>query len=107
MAALSSMAAAPSALSLFLAAVARGGSSSTSPLAALQLGLANLLQGPASSLLDLIPPILLAVPKSKISHSRKSMRSANKGLPEKLSEWAESGERGDADQGLTDDSARL
>ncbi|KAG6842624.1 hypothetical protein C0991_000151 [Blastosporella zonata] len=36
-----------------------------------------------ASLLDLIPPFLLAVPKSKISHSRKSMRSANKGLKDK------------------------
>ncbi|KAG5648024.1 hypothetical protein DXG03_007058 [Asterophora parasitica] len=35
------------------------------------------------SLLELIPPFLLAVPKSKISHSRKSMRSANKGLKDK------------------------
>ncbi|BEJ12793.1 hypothetical protein CspHIS471_0212530 [Cutaneotrichosporon sp. HIS471] len=36
------------------------------------------------SLLELLPPIVLAVPKSKISHSRKSMRSANKGLKPKL-----------------------
>ncbi|KAG2366587.1 hypothetical protein BDR07DRAFT_1606789 [Suillus spraguei] len=35
------------------------------------------------SLLELLPPIILAVPKSKISHSRKSMRSANKGLKDK------------------------
>ncbi|KAG2149949.1 hypothetical protein BD769DRAFT_1595532 [Suillus cothurnatus] len=35
------------------------------------------------SLLELLPPIVLAVPKSKISHSRKSMRSANKGLKDK------------------------
>ncbi|KAF8237814.1 hypothetical protein L208DRAFT_1245645 [Tricholoma matsutake] len=35
------------------------------------------------SLLQLFPPIVLAVPKSKISHSRKSMRSANKGLKDK------------------------
>ncbi|KAF8078584.1 hypothetical protein FPV67DRAFT_1465732 [Lyophyllum atratum] len=35
------------------------------------------------ALLELIPPFLLAVPKSKISHSRKSMRSANKGLKDK------------------------
>ncbi|KAF8140225.1 hypothetical protein EV363DRAFT_1393136 [Boletus edulis] len=34
-------------------------------------------------LLDLLPAIVLAVPKSKISHSRKSMRSANKGLKDK------------------------
>lgn len=37
------------------------------------------------SLLELFPPFLLAVPKSKISHSRKSMRSANKGLKDKHS----------------------
>lgn len=37
------------------------------------------------SLLELLPPIVLAVPKSKISHSRKSMRSANKGLKDKRS----------------------
>jgi hypothetical protein len=36
-------------------------------------------------LLDLLPAIVLAVPKSKISHSRKSMRSANKGLKDKQS----------------------
>ncbi|KAG8968074.1 hypothetical protein FRC03_008773 [Tulasnella sp. 419] len=35
------------------------------------------------SLLDLFPPFLLAVPKKKVSHSRKSMRSANKGLKDK------------------------
>ncbi|KAI9460954.1 hypothetical protein BJY52DRAFT_1117506 [Lactarius psammicola] len=35
------------------------------------------------SLLDLIPPFLLAVPKKKVSHSRKAMRSANKGLKDK------------------------
>ncbi|KAH7931014.1 hypothetical protein BV22DRAFT_976439, partial [Leucogyrophana mollusca] len=35
------------------------------------------------SLLELLPAIVLAVPKSKISHSRKSMRSANKGLKDK------------------------
>ncbi|KAF9455838.1 hypothetical protein BDZ94DRAFT_1177863 [Collybia nuda] len=35
------------------------------------------------SLVELFPPFLLAVPKSKISHSRKSMRSANKGLKDK------------------------
>lgn len=38
-----------------------------------------------ASLLELLPPIVLAVPKSKISHSRKSMRSANKGLKNKSS----------------------
>ncbi|KAI9632485.1 uncharacterized protein MKK02DRAFT_40788 [Dioszegia hungarica] len=37
------------------------------------------------SLAELFPPILLAVPKSKVSHSRKSMRSANKGLKNKTS----------------------
>ncbi|EPQ60784.1 hypothetical protein GLOTRDRAFT_22635, partial [Gloeophyllum trabeum ATCC 11539] len=36
------------------------------------------------SLLDLFPPFLLAVPKKKTSHSRKRMRSANKGLKDKL-----------------------
>ena len=36
-------------------------------------------------LLDLFPPFLLAVPKSKTSHSRKAMRSANKGLKDKQS----------------------
>ncbi|KZT02754.1 uncharacterized protein LAESUDRAFT_661153 [Laetiporus sulphureus 93-53] len=35
------------------------------------------------SLLELLPPFLLAVPKKKVSHSRKSMRSANKGLKDK------------------------
>ncbi|KAF9056205.1 hypothetical protein BJ165DRAFT_489084 [Panaeolus papilionaceus] len=35
------------------------------------------------SLLELFPPFLLAVPKSKTSHSRKAMRSANKGLKDK------------------------
>ena len=38
------------------------------------------------SLRDLIPPFLLAVPKKKVSHSRKAMRSANKGLKDKQSE---------------------
>ena len=37
------------------------------------------------SLLDLLPPFLLAVPKKKVSHSRKAMRSANKGLKDKRS----------------------
>ncbi|KDQ63715.1 hypothetical protein JAAARDRAFT_53903 [Jaapia argillacea MUCL 33604] len=36
------------------------------------------------SLLDLLPPFLLAVPKKKTSHSRKRMRSANKGLKDKM-----------------------
>ncbi|KAJ7169919.1 hypothetical protein C8R46DRAFT_1090528 [Mycena filopes] len=36
------------------------------------------------SLLDILfPPFVLAVPKSKVSHSRKSMREANKGLKDK------------------------
>ncbi|KAI0304957.1 hypothetical protein BC826DRAFT_898030, partial [Russula brevipes] len=35
------------------------------------------------SLRNLIPPFLLAVPKKKVSHSRKAMRSANKGLKDK------------------------
>ncbi|VDB99620.1 unnamed protein product [Peniophora sp. CBMAI 1063] len=35
------------------------------------------------SLLELFPPWLLAVPKKKVSHSRKNMRSANKGLKDK------------------------
>ncbi|KAF8314221.1 hypothetical protein DL93DRAFT_2080317 [Clavulina sp. PMI_390] len=34
-------------------------------------------------LLELLPSIVLAVPKKKVSHSRKSMRSANKGLKDK------------------------
>jgi large subunit ribosomal protein L32 len=37
------------------------------------------------SILDLFPPFLLAVPKKKTSHSRKAMRSANKGLKDKKS----------------------
>jgi len=35
------------------------------------------------SVLDLFPPFLLAVPKKKVSHSRKAMRSSNKGLKDK------------------------
>lgn len=35
-----------------------------------------------AALRDLLPPWLLAVPKSKTSHSKKSMRSSNKGLKE-------------------------
>ncbi|EIM92441.1 uncharacterized protein STEHIDRAFT_23042, partial [Stereum hirsutum FP-91666 SS1] len=35
------------------------------------------------SLLELLPGWVLAVPKKKISHSRKAMRSANKGLKDK------------------------
>ena len=37
------------------------------------------------SLLELLPPIILAVPKKKVSHSRKAMRSAHKGLQDKQS----------------------
>lgn len=37
------------------------------------------------SLLELFPPFVLAVPKKKVSHSRKSMRAANKGLKDKHS----------------------
>lgn len=37
------------------------------------------------ALLELLPPFVLAVPKKKVSHSRKSMRSANKGLKDKQS----------------------
>jgi large subunit ribosomal protein L32 len=37
------------------------------------------------SLLELFPPFVLAVPKKKVSHSRKSMREANKGLKDKKS----------------------
>lgn len=40
---------------------------------------------PLESLMELFPPFLLAVPKKKTSHSRKSMRSANKGLKDKHS----------------------
>lgn len=39
------------------------------------------------SLMDLLPPFLLAVPKKKVSHSRKAMRAANKGLKDKTSGW--------------------
>ncbi|KAF8501923.1 hypothetical protein JB92DRAFT_2650701, partial [Gautieria morchelliformis] len=35
------------------------------------------------SLLELLPPFLFAVPKKKVSHSRKAMRAANKGLKDK------------------------
>ena len=37
------------------------------------------------TLLELLPPWVLAVPKKKTSHSRKAMRSANKGLKDKQS----------------------
>ncbi|KAJ7597078.1 ribosomal L32p protein family-domain-containing protein [Mycena floridula] len=38
---------------------------------------------PAQSIWELFPPFLLAVPKKKTSHSRKSMRLSNKGLKDK------------------------
>ena len=66
-------------------ALRAGWSSSQHPLiAALQNGLQTLFQSPAS-LIELLPPILLAVPKSRVSHSRKRMRAANKHLKEKNS----------------------
>ncbi|KAF8707510.1 Ribosomal L32p protein family, partial [Rhizoctonia solani] len=37
------------------------------------------------TLLELFPPIVLAVPKKKTSPSKKRMRSANKGLKDKTS----------------------
>ena len=37
---------------------------------------------------ELFPPILMAVPKHKVTHSRKSMRSANKGLHNKTSKFS-------------------
>ena len=37
------------------------------------------------SLRDIIPSFVFAVPKKKVSHSRKAMRSANKGLKDKQS----------------------
>jgi hypothetical protein len=40
------------------------------------------------SLVELFPPFLLAVPKKKVSHSRKSMRSAHKGLKNKTSKYS-------------------
>ncbi|KAF7310943.1 putative 54S ribosomal protein L32, mitochondrial [Mycena chlorophos] len=45
--------------------------------------LASLRQWRIPSLSELLPPIVLAVPKKKVSHSRKSMREANKGLVDK------------------------
>ncbi|KAK4687390.1 large subunit ribosomal protein L32, partial [Tremellales sp. Uapishka_1] len=56
-------------------------SSSTSPLP--QNRWYTALIPSLSSLIELFPPILLAVPKSRVTHSRKSMRSANKGLKNK------------------------
>jgi large subunit ribosomal protein L32 len=40
------------------------------------------------SLLELFPSIVLAVPKKKVSHSRKAMRASNKGLKDKQSQCA-------------------
>ena len=45
------------------------------------------LQSLVDSLVELFPPFLLAVPKKKVSHSRKSMRSAHKGLKNKTSSY--------------------
>lgn len=38
-----------------------------------------------TSLLEFFPSVLWAVPKKKVSHSRKAMRAANKGLKDKSS----------------------
>ncbi|KAL0951133.1 hypothetical protein HGRIS_007869 [Hohenbuehelia grisea] len=54
-----------------------------SSLAFLQPWAADRLGSPLQSLLELFPPFLLAVPKKKVSHSRKAMRAANKGLNDK------------------------
>ena len=43
------------------------------------------LPATVQSLLELLPSFDLAVPKKKVSHSRKAMRSANKGLKDKRS----------------------
>ena len=43
------------------------------------------LPATVQSLLELFPSFDLAVPKKKTSHSRKAMRSANKGLKDKRS----------------------
>lgn len=48
-------------------------------------GASRTLNWSLQSLLGLFPSIVLAVPKSKVSHSRKAMRSANKGLKDKHS----------------------
>jgi len=69
--------------SMALALRASLAGSSSNPLATLAQTFQTLWQLPGS-LLELLPPIVLAVPKSKVSHSRKRMRSANKGLKEKL-----------------------
>jgi large subunit ribosomal protein L32 len=44
---------------------------------------AEIRQSLLGSLLEIFPPFLLAVPKKKVSHSRKAMRAANKGLKDK------------------------
>lgn len=44
--------------------------------------LASLFPDSLASLRELLPPWVLAVPKSKTSHSKKAMRSSNKGLKE-------------------------
>lgn len=56
----------------------------TLPLpAAFQLpSLASLFPDSLEALRELLPPWVLAVPKSKTSHSKKSMRSSGKGLKE-------------------------
>jgi hypothetical protein len=46
------------------------------------------IRGLVDSLVELFPPFLLAVPKKKVSHSRKSMRSAHKGLKNKTSQFS-------------------
>jgi len=51
----------------------------------LSLGALRLALPTLQSLLELLPPIVLAVPKKKVSHSRKSMREANKFIKDKLS----------------------
>lgn len=56
------------------------------PLPSFGLGAVIVNLPSLQSLWELIPPLVLAVPKKKVSHSRKSMRSANKGLEDKTSE---------------------
>jgi len=60
-------------------------SSSTSALTLLLEAASSSWTSTLDSFLELFPSILLAVPKKKVSHSRKSMRSANKGLKNKTS----------------------
>ncbi|SCV68879.1 BQ2448_1000 [Microbotryum intermedium] len=52
---------------------------STTPHSDGRIRIGGLLQ----SLQDLLPPILWAVPKSKTTHSKKSMRSSGKGLKQR------------------------